>query len=1629
MIYRIGNVAPLICLLLSFASVSSRAQAPATGLPPLASFGGGPFDAINLANLNVHLAIPIFGRAGRGLPFNYSLSYDSLVWESGSSNGQAAWVPVVSGNQIGWGWRAVTEGATGYVTSGGGSTTWGCYQGILATEATVTFTNFNYHDPSGGIHPLPAAAIIREVSYSQNSPCGSGTTVYPFTNQATTDNSGYIVTSNSTNAVGPLTVNARGGLAILTPYLNQSTGAGSVTDANGNQISVNSSGQFTDTLDTGGSHVLTVSGSPSSGPMTYMYTAPNNTSVSVKVYYRSYTVQTCFEVSGIAEFPATQEYLVDHIELPDSTTYQFSYEDTAIACTPPSGAVTGRIVSVVLPTGGTIAYAYSSSNCTNCIMADGSPSTLSRTLSGMNINTGTWSYTRAVQQGQQLPQTVTSIADPAGNLTTLNFSGIYELNRLSYTGSSTLLNLEYVCYNNNYNGTQGPCSSASVALPIMRRDVYEVPNGIASLTAYRDENYDQYGNLVAQSDSAYGTNRSQPILRSTNVAMNGSLCSSYNICDRPQSIAISDGANHQKSYTTYAYDENNSPTHGSVTTINRSTSGTSSGPFLSSHFTYNGYGLVLTSQDVNNTVTTYTYNGTCNSAFPATISVPGDNGTTISYSYGYSCTGGVVTLITNNSTGYYAGATYSDPDFWRPALTHDFGGVPTYYNYYGVSNYGTSAATQPGWVESILSNNSGSAVDMLSTVDGLGRSSLVQQRETPNSTNWDTVEYFYNSSGGVAWITLPFVESAGETGQSVPAVNYRYDGLGRVTDIDNSYWGGADASYSYMLNDIKVTIPGSPVQSRQYEYDALGNLSSICEITSATGVGCGQNTAGTGYETSYSYDPLGNLWTVMQDVNQATVQTRNYTYDGLSRLLSEANPQESGAVHYTYDTDSTCGTSNGDMVKKVDNAGNVDCFYYDGLHRAYQAGGPTACRRWIYDKATVNGVQMSNALGQLAEVRTDNCGGTQYTDEGFSYDPDGRTTDVYESTPHSGGYYHVQASYWPDGSLETLNGNFSGVPSQTYGVDAEGGRAYSVMASSGQSPVTATAYNYLNQTTGLYQVTPVSGIAYGSGDSDAFAYTNLNQVSMATYKVGTSQIQHVLQWNPNGTLGSVAIADPLNSQNQQTCTYNYDAIGRVATLSQTQSAVNCVNGSQTVWKQDISYDAFGNLTKTGSSSWTPSYNPGTNQYVAGGGISYDANGNLTSDTFNAYTWDPNWGNVASVNGASLVFDALGKMVENTTTGTEYVYAPGGSQVFAVMNGQTASKVEYPLPGGGLAIYTGSTLTYARPDWLGSGRLVTNSTQGMVNDSAYAPFGEQYAVKNVGFAGFYAFTGQQQWTATGLDDFLFRRYHPVQGRWISPDPAGLAAVDIGDPQTWNRYVYVRNNPLVNIDVLGFKDDPCGDSGTDCFDTGDGGWDYGDTGDGEESGILTVGETTVTVIGTADPVDLLSLPGWAVGWNISAFQVGGATNNKACNAQPATGFVKAHQTDAATLAQQMSQMVGSQVPTNFVLAMAGDESTYGTSNIATGANNYFGLWAGAPGSTGPWSGNTIVAEFPAGNGFLISGRSYVQVAAPLLSGVTNVSNSTMFFTAMHKKFGVGSTPQAYVSKMTSVAAMTAIRMRCP
>jgi len=63
-----------------------------------------------------------------------------------------------------------------------------------------------------------------------------------------------------------------------------------------------------------------------------------------------------------------------------------------------------------------------------------------------------------------------------------------------------------------------------------------------------------------------------------------------------------------------------------------------------------------------------------------------------------------------------------------------------------------------------------------------------------------------------------------------------------------------------------------------------------------------------------------------------------------------------------------------------------------------------------------------------------------------------------------------------------------------------------------------------------------------------------------------------------------------------------------------------------------------------------------------------------------------------------------------------------------------------------------------------------------------------------------FTSKERDAETGLDYFGFRYFSSAQGRWTSPDQP-FADQHPEDPQSWNMYGYVRNNPLAHVDPNG------------------------------------------------------------------------------------------------------------------------------------------------------------------------------------------------------------------------------------
>jgi RHS repeat-associated protein len=1378
----------LFTLVLITAAVASAQVV--VGTPPFGSFGGGP-DVVNLGNLNTSLSLFTIGRSGRGTNFTYQLTYDSSVWYPVTSGSTTTWQPVAN-----YGWRGQTEVETGYVSYTVTQTPT-CYFGGVYNGIMYSYSNWTYHDSFGTSHYFPMGTTVIQPTGQY---CSS-----TFTSATATaaDDSGWTLSATGSSLNGLTSKSGQ----IIHPPVNVTTGAATFTDRNGNQITVNSSAQFFDTLSSQ-TAVLAITGAGTvANPMKFTYTPPSGGSAVYQLNYTNYTVATGFSVSGISEYKSSAAVpLVTSITLPDNSSYSFTYEATPGTCTPDSGTtscVTARLASVTLPTGGQITYSYSFSGCTtgnHGIFSDGSASCLQRTTPD-----GTWTYTRSQVSGNHWQTLVSDATTPTANQTLIDFQkestytyNYYETQRSVFQGlnGGTLLQTIYTCY----NAAAPPCTATAVATPFTQRTVNAILPGSGNLQAQHTEKYDSYGNVTETDDYDWGSGAIGALLKKTAIT----YATLTNITSFPQQITVTNGGGTVITQTKYNYGDtvtgtSGTPQHttppgsrGNVLSVNYYTNGST---YLTASMSYFDTGNVQTVTDVNGAATTFNYSNstaTCGNSFPTSVSEP----LSLTRSMTWSCTGGVqLTSVDENSQTVTT--TWNEPYFWRPSGVTD--------PLTNVTSLTYSSSNPRGITQSLTFNGNQSIAYTGTGFDGLGRPIEQSHLQAPGASTWDQVTQSYDSNGR-PWKTSAPCVTTGSWTCPVTAQTTAYDALNRPLLTTDG--GGGTVSYSYSQNDVLVTVgqigpppTGESNKRRQLEYDALGRLTSVCEITGASGSGsCGQNSPQTGFWTKYTYDPLGNLTVVTQNA-QGTAQPRNYSYDFLSRLTAETNP-ESGTTTYVYDFSgsSFCGgyTSNGDLVRKVDAIGTSTCDFYDSLHRLTDVGttrgSVDSCKRFRYDNTSgvlgirPTGVSVSNVLGRLTEAETDTCAwpitqSSIITDEWFSYTARGEVSDFYESTPHSGGYYHQAATYWANGVINQLNA--AGSYAVGYNLDGEG-RVYSTNIGA----LNSTVYNAASQPT---------QITFASLDSDTFTYDpNTNRMTQYKYNINSQPVIGNLMWNPNGTLAQLAITDPFNSNNSQTCTYAHDDLSRIA-------SVNC---GASKWQQNFGYDVFGNITKTvptGSTgySFQATYSTATNRMTSIGGStpSYDANGNVLNDFLHSYAWNAD-GRPITIDGVSVTYDALGRMVERNNGGaySEIAYAPTGEKI-EVMNGQSYTKAFAPLPGGAVAVWGGGVAWYRHPDYLGSSRFASTAARTMYYDGAYAPFGEPYAQTG---STDLSFTGMNQDTVSNLYDFPAREYG-IQGRWASPDPAGLAATDLTDPRSWNRYAYVRNNPLALVDPTGLDCD--------------------------------------------------------------------------------------------------------------------------------------------------------------------------------------------------------------------------------
>lgn len=367
-----------------------------------------------------------------------------------------------------------------------------------------------------------------------------------------------------------------------------------------------------------------------------------------------------------------------------------------------------------------------------------------------------------------------------------------------------------------------------------------------------------------------------------------------------------------------------------------------------------------------------------------------------------------------------------------------------------------------------------------------------------------------------------------------------------------------------------------------------------------------------------------------------------------------------------------------------------------------------------------------------------------------------------------------------------------------------------------------------------------NGCADGSGSScanivETYAYNNRMQMVMA--ELGNTSSATAISCrvynfyagasNPsscampsqgstnNGNVAGYYYLDSANSGLTHTASYGYDTVNRLTGASATGNVV---------YSQAYSYDVYGNLscTPAGPGCVALSYNTATNQ-ITTSGYSYDAAGNVIGDGTFTYTWDAESHLAAVYQSGSPVslntYNALGQRVEDITqtATTDEAYGAGGN-LLVRYTGDSNSRSFVPFAGGILAEYYCGGLIFDHPDEIGSATTATDCTGNNVQERLYYPFGEFWTGVNPDNLGMHQMFAQLPDYDPETDQYnTDNRHYSPTGRWMSPDPGGVKVVHLDDPQTWNMYAYVRNNPTTLTDPSGLASPPPSQSPSACVES--------------------------------------------------------------------------------------------------------------------------------------------------------------------------------------------------------------------
>ena len=1422
-----------IAMLFMFCAVM-LGQAPRSAMKsqPLENHG---LYSIGLQDLSVRINVPVRSKPGFSASFNGSLNAVTTVWNSTLNEVQVSPVEVnlLSGGSV----NGVIGSSTSVISSAAASAL--CPDNVTHT---YIFSGWSFTDANGNVHPLPGTDYIDNEAID-----GTGLSCKQshFIDQTVDYVASVHVTAGSRSGTATVTLNSGGtiGAALVFPSSSvphYSSGVmDSYTDSHGNITSANSTfTSYTDIML--GTTPLTSTGL--GGAPTFSWTDINGGTQQTAINTGAFKRKTSYGCSSSGFYDITDTTsinLMTGVTFPDST-FSMTYEANG------TGYTTGRLHVLTLPAGGTVTFAYSGFNCTY----------LQTTQMTVTTTDGTWTYSWApLTYGSGQSETfgsATTVKDPAGNTTVYSFIGVpATLNVWSspmttqiqsfHYGSSTADKTVGMCYDNVLTN----CMSTVPTMPLTQVDTYTTLAGM-SANQRTTKTLDVYGNVL--SDKAYDYNGTY--LQST--ASYGTGCGTgAAIKNRPCTTAVYYNSGTEVMGTTNTYNSAGDlltanaymPGNTTLTTTNtyntNGTLATSKDPAgITTSYTYgecNGFGLTQTTVNSLNTYKTYGTAG-CDGGVPVTATDA--NGKTTSFTY------------TNPGTGA------ADP-YYRVGTTTDAQGDNFYRYYaptYNISQFNFGSSLQyvvtdfDGYGRALRTRKQqgpGSSYDDTvsytygqSTTGGLGaiRTSSVPCTVTAGAdctAGLTTTQFDYlgrpstitDGGGGVRTYTynqndLEVTLSPAPSGENTKSVLMEVNGLGMttigcpITGFGGSSCGANTTGTGYPTTNALTTGTGTftttttlSSQTKTKVFDALGRITSETYPESGT--------------TTYVYDVVSGCSGSQNGKLGKKVDAKGnilcYAYDTYGRL-SKISANGTSCHVYFYDTSTgfsgtiPTGISISNSLGRMVEAATSNClttlitdewFSYDSLGRLTD--------KWeLTPHSKVNGTQVyyhvTEAYNANGAPATETFHGIDASDTVVNYgiDGEGRWTSAaigsaneITSVAYNAAQQPTQILF-PTGEVGTTTTAAIAqhattftvasatdiVANQNLTVDPNGiSEQVQVVSKSGTTITIAAPGFHHSHNSGV----PVNS---QNGDEDTYSYSGTTG-RMASFNILSDEsggsLTGSLTWSANGTLSSLLIGDSFNAGGNQTCNFTYDDLARVASDL-------CGTGS-TNYRSTISYDKYGNITKSSSNGTAPvwpqsgSYSASTNRLSSS---TYDSNGSALTDFFHTYTWD-GFNRLSTLDTSTLTYDALGKVVETANGGvyTVFEYTPIGSKiVWNQLN--TWTRGHLPMPGGTSLDWTPSATYIHHKDWLGSSRITT--TAGVVyTDKAFGAYGEDTA-QDFGPAVNFNFTGDTQDIATAVYDTPNREYMPYQSRWPNVDPSHRG---------WNGYAYAAN-PLSFVDPSGLDD---------------------------------------------------------------------------------------------------------------------------------------------------------------------------------------------------------------------------------